>query len=58
MAVIRSQRYDAAHYDKKEEFKDISAYGLRTGPNDEVFAYQDNAVKEMYNSRWTKVKAK
>lgn len=49
---------NAAAQAEKEEFKDISAYGLRTGPNDEVFAYQDNAVKEMYNSRWTKVKAK
>lgn len=49
---------NAAAQAEKEEFKDISAYGLRTGPNDEVFACQDNAVKEMYNSRWTKVKAK
>lgn len=49
---------NAAKKAAKKDFKGISAYEIRTGQNDEVFAYQDNEVKEMYNSRWTKVKAK
>lgn len=49
---------NAAKKAAKNEFDGISAYEIRTTKNDEVFAYQDNNVKEMYNSRWTKVKAK
>lgn len=49
---------NAANEAAQDEFDGISAYGIRTEKNDEIFAYQDNRVKEMYNSRWTKVKAK
>ena len=49
---------NAAKVAAEDEFAGNNAYTLRTGVNDEVFAYQDNTVKEMYNSRWTKVKAK
>lgn len=49
---------NAANKASKEEFKGISAYEIRTNAKDEVFSYQNNEVKEMYNSRWTKVKAK
>lgn len=49
---------NAANEASQDEFDGISAYGIRTEKNDEIFAYQDNRVKEMYNSRWTKVKAK
>lgn len=49
---------NAAKKASENEFNGISAYNLRTNSNDEVFAYQNNEVKEMYNSRWTKVKAK
>ncbi len=49
---------NAAKKAAEEEYKGISAYQIRTNAKDEVFSYQDNEVKEMYNSRWTKVKAK
>ena len=49
---------NAAKKAAEEEYKGISAYQIRTNTKDEVFSYQDNEVKEMYNSRWTKVKAK
>lgn len=49
---------NAANKASKEEFQGISAYEIRTEAKDEVFSYQNNEVKEMYNSRWTKVKAK
>lgn len=49
---------NAANKASKEEFKGICAYEIRTEAKDEVFSYQNNEVKEMYNSRWTKVKAK
>nr|WP_308698942.1 extracellular solute-binding protein [uncultured Thomasclavelia sp.] len=49
---------NAADKARQEDFAGISAYAIRTDTNDEIFSYQDNAVKEMYNSRWTKVKAK
>lgn len=49
---------NAANQASKEDFNGISAYGIRTEGNDEIFAYQTDEVKEMYNSRWTKVKAK
>ena len=39
------------------DFDGISAYGIRMGKNDEVFAYQPQNIKEMYSSYWTKVKA-
>lgn len=43
----------------KEEFKGNSAYGIRIGKNDEVFKYQEPAVKEMYsNYYWNEVKIK
>ena len=49
---------NAAKKAAEEEYKGISAYQIRTNAKDEVFSYQDNEVKEMYNSRWTKVKEK
>lgn len=49
---------NAADKAANDEYKDISAYKVRTGQKDEVFSYQNNDVKEMYNSRWTKVKAR
>lgn len=39
------------------EFKGISAYGIRIGSKDEIFVDLESSVKEMYNSRWIKVKA-
>lgn len=49
---------NAAKKAADDTYKDISAYEIRTDKKDEVFSYQTNKVKEMYNSRWTKVKAK
>ncbi|WP_455685076.1 extracellular solute-binding protein [Thomasclavelia sp.] len=49
---------NAAKKATNDTYKGISAYEIRTAQKDEVFAYQTNEVKEMYNSRWTKVKAK
>ena len=49
---------NAANQASKEDFNGISSYRIRTEDNDEIFAYQTDEVKEMYNSRWTKVKAK
>lgn len=49
---------NAAKKAANDTYKGISAYEIRTAQKDEVFAYQTNEVKEMYNSRWTKVKAK
>lgn len=37
------------------EYDGISAYGIRIGAKDEVFAYQNEQTKEMFNSRWVKV---
>lgn len=49
---------NAAKKAADDTYKGISAYEIRTAQKDEVFSYQSNEVKEMYNSRWTKVKAK
>lgn len=49
---------NAANKAAQEIYKGISAYKIRTEQKDEIFAYQSNEVKEKYNSRWTKVKAK
>ena len=49
---------NAAKKAADDTYKGISAYEIRTAKQDEVFSYQTNEVKEMYNSRWTKVKAK
>lgn len=49
---------NAAKKAADDTYKGISAYEIRTDKKDEVFSYQTNEVKEMYNSRWTKVKAK
>lgn len=49
---------NAAKKASADEFKGISAYKIRTDAKDEIFSYQNNEIKEMYNSRWTKVKAK
>ena len=48
----------AAKKASQNDFKGISAYDIRTDSKDEIFAYQTNEVKEMYNLRWTKVKSK
>lgn len=45
----------AAKQASDEDYKGISAYGIRIKDKDEVFAYQDDAIKEMFNSRWVKV---
>lgn len=43
----------------QEEFEGISAYSIRMNKNDEVFAYQEPEVKEMYsNYYWNEVKIK
>lgn len=44
----------AAKIAAKEDYKGISAYSIRMGEKDEIFAYQSAEVKEMFNSRWTK----
>ena len=49
---------NAAKKAADDTYKGISAYEIRTAQKDEVFSYQSNEVKEMYNSRCTKVKAK
>ena len=49
---------NAAKKAANDTYEGISAYEIRTAQKDEVFSYQSNEVKEMYNSRWTKVKAK
>ncbi|WP_027090465.1 extracellular solute-binding protein [Thomasclavelia saccharogumia] len=49
---------NAAKKAAEEDYEGLSAYQIRTNAKDEVFSYQNNEVKEMYNSRWTKVKAK
>lgn len=49
---------NAAKKAAKEDYQGISAYNIRTDAKDEVFAYQTNKVKEMYNLYWTKVKSK
>ena len=48
---------NAAKEASEGDFDGISAYGIRMGKNDEVFAYQPQNIKEMYSSYWTKVKA-
>lgn len=45
----------AAKKAKEEDYNDISAYGIRIGKKDEVFAYQEEEIKEMFNTRWVKV---
>lgn len=42
---------------KEEDFEGNNAYGIRTDltGNDEVFTYQDNALKEKYAILWTKI---
>lgn len=45
----------AAKTASEEEYKGISAYGIRIGTKDEVFAYQNEEIKDMFNSRWIKV---
>lgn len=47
----------AAKKASEEDFKGINAYGIRMGANDEVFAYQEQSIKEIYSDYWTKVKA-
>ena len=49
---------EAANKAAQNDYDGISAYNIRTNDNDEIFAYQNNTVKEMYSTRWTKVKAK
>lgn len=49
---------NAAKKAAQEDYQGISAYDIRTDAKDEVFAYQTNKVKEMYNLYWTKVKSK
>lgn len=49
---------NAAKKAANDDYQGISAYDIRTDSKDEVFAYQTNKVKEMYNLRWTKVKSK
>ncbi|MFV0395398.1 MAG: extracellular solute-binding protein [Coprobacillaceae bacterium] len=46
---------NAAKIATDEDYKGISAYGIRMAENDEIFAYQSDEIKEMFNSRWTKV---
>ena len=45
----------AAKTASEEDYVGINAYGIRIKDKDEVFAYQDDATKEMFNSRWVKV---
>ncbi len=54
----RTTNVKAAKEAQESDFNGISAYGIRTdNKNDEVFAYQEQSVKEMYSNYWTKVKA-
>jgi spermidine/putrescine-binding protein len=46
---------NAAKIAAEEDYAGISAYAIRMGDKDEVFAYQDDATKELYNEKWTKV---
>lgn len=48
----------AAKEAKENDYNGISAYDIRIGDKDEVFAYQDETIKEMFNTRWVKVIAK
>lgn len=48
---------NAAKQAKESDFANINAYGIRIDKNDEVFAYQDQKIKEMFSEYWTKVKA-
>ena len=45
----------AASIASAEDYKGIDAYAIRMDSRDEVFAYQDEKVKEMFNSRWIRV---
>ena len=49
---------NAAKKAAEEDYEGLSAYQIRTNAKDEVFSYQNNEVKEMYNYRWTKFKDK
>lgn len=46
---------NAASIAATEDYKGIDAYAIRMDSRDEVFAYQDEKVKEMFNSRWIRV---
>lgn len=46
---------NAASIAAAEDYKGIDAYAIRMDSHDEVFAYQDEKVKEMFNSRWIRV---
>lgn len=54
----RTTNSKAAQKMQDGDYKGINAYGIRTdNKNDEVFAYQEQSVKEIYSDYWTKVKA-
>lgn len=46
---------NAARIAAAEDYQGIDAYAIRMASNDEVFAYQDEKVKDMFNSRWIRV---
>lgn len=48
---------NAAKEASLNEFQGNVAYQIRMDKNDEVFAYQEQDIKEMYSNYWTKIKA-
>lgn len=46
---------NAATIAAAEDYQGINAYAIRMDSRDEVFAYQEEKVKEMFNSRWIRV---